>query len=158
MILGYNYLNIIFDGFKKIMSFIWGLIVGCGLGAISHAYFQNYKNNKKDTEHMLAQKNEDIALLFDDHPYLMNLLKSNLSDPEYKNIDEFFVVDKLAIMNSSIPRLRYDLSDEMLSLLEKLEQLDYIEQLEHDSLLYRMDREFIEDLNSFHLSRFKQSP
>ena len=52
-------------------------------------------------------------------------------------------------MNSSTPRLRYDLSDETLALVKKLEQLGYIERLEHDSLLYRMEEEFIKNLISF---------
>lgn len=131
------------------MSFLLGLLIGCGFGAMAYHYFLNYKSSDAHSNSMLTKKNNDMTVLFQHNPYLMNLIKSNLSDPEYKNIREFFVVDKLAIMNSSVPRLRYDLSDETLSLVQKLEEFDYIEQLDHDSLLYRMDEEFVEDINSF---------
>lgn len=131
------------------MSFLLGLLLGCGFGALGYHYFLNYSGAESHEGSVLAKKNNDMALLFQQNPYLMNLIKSNLSDPEYKNIREFFVVDRHAIMNSSVPRLRYDLSDETLALVEQLEAFAYVEQLDHDSLLFRMDEEFIEDLNSF---------
>ncbi|RUR13657.1 hypothetical protein [Legionella sp. km772] len=131
------------------MSFLFGLFIGCGLGAVGYHYYQQYKTNESPFNNQSTKKNNDMAFLFEHYPYLMNLIKSNLSDPEYKNIREFFIVDKLAIMNSSVPRLRYDLGEETLALAHKLEEFGYIERLEHDSLLYRMDEDFIADLNAF---------
>ncbi len=129
------------------MGFLLGLIIGCGLGALGYYYKERHTHYFSSSNRV--KNNKEMASLFKEFPYLMNLIKSNINDPEYKNIHEFFVVDKLAIMNSSIPRLRYDLSEEMLSLLKQLEELRYIEQLEHDSLLYHMEEEFIHDLRSF---------
>ncbi len=138
------------------MSFILGLLFGGGLGAFGYHYFQYYRANNVYSEGIVTKKNKDMVLLFEDYPYLMNLIKSNVNDPEYKNVREFFVVDPLAIMNSSVTRLRYDLSEETLSLLTNLEKLGYVEQLEHDSLLYQMDEEFIEDLNAFNPSMLSE--
>lgn len=131
------------------MSFLFGLLIGGGLGAVGHHYFQHYRANGSYSDGFFAKKENEMASLFKHYPYLMNLIKSNINDPEYKKVREFFVVDPLAIMNSSVPRLRYDLSDEALSLLKRLEELGYVEQLDHDSLLYRMEDEFIDDLSSF---------
>ena len=133
------------------MSFLFGLLIGGGLGAVGHHYFQHYRANGSYSDGFFAKKEKEneMASLFKHYPYLMNLIKSNINDPEYKKVREFFVVDPLAIMNSSVPRLRYDLSDDALSLLKRLEELGYVEQLDHDSLLYRMEDEFIADLNSF---------
>lgn len=130
------------------MSFILGLIVGGGLGAVGHYYMQQYRANRTNLELISNKKNNAMVELFEQYPYLMNLIKSNLTAPEYRNIREFFVVDKQAIMNSSVPRLRYDLSEEVLLLLKNLEQFEYIERLEHDSLLYRMGDGFVAQLKS----------
>lgn len=141
---------------KNIMSFLVGLVIGCGIGAVGHHYYQQYRINGSFSENFFAKENNEMAFLFEEYPYLMNLIKSNVNDPEYKNVREFFVVDKLAIMNSSIPRLRYDLSDETLALVNELEELGYVEQLDNDSLLYRMEDEFIMDLNSFNPESLKE--
>ena len=131
------------------MSFLFGMLIGCGLGAVGHHFYLQYKLNGSFSKGYLVRQEHEMVALFQQDPYLMNLIRSNINDPEYKKIREFFVVDKHAIMNSSTPRLRYDLSDETLALVKKLEQLGYIERLEHDSLLYRMEEEFIKNLISF---------
>jgi hypothetical protein len=125
------------------MSFILGLVFGCGIGAVGHYYLQQFRANCMDAQELAHTRKNDMVELFAQFPYQMNLIKSNLSDPEYKNIREFFVVDKTAIMSSSVPRLRYDLSEEVLSLVTNLEQLGCIERLEHDSLLYRIEEDFL---------------
>ena len=129
------------------MSFIFGLVLGCGIGAAGHYYLQQFRANRVNAQQISNKRNNDMVELFEQYPYLMNLIKSNLSDPEYRNIREFFVVDKTAIMNSSVPRLRYDLSEEILPLLKSLEQFEYIERLEHDSLLYRIEEDFVIQLH-----------
>lgn len=144
-----RYKNKISFFYVAIMSFILGLFIGCGVGAVGHRYWQQSSFNNSYSELMEGEKNNEITELFEHYPYLMNLIKSNLNDPEYNNIREFFVVDPSAIMNSSVPRLRYDLSDEMRSLLDRLEEYEYIEQLEHDSLLYRMEDDFVDQVLSF---------
>lgn len=130
------------------MSVIYSFLSGCCIGALGHYFWQHYKINNHHAQSVSAKKDEKVTHLFEQYPYLMNLIKSNVNDPEYKTIREFFVVDKLAIMNSSTPRLRYDLSDETLSLLKALEKLEYIQRLEHDSLLYRMTEDFVAHLKS----------
>jgi hypothetical protein len=131
------------------MSFIIGLFLGCILGAVAQYYLQQHRDTRQHSELIVDKNNQDMVHLFAQYPYLMNLIKSHINDQEYQEIREFFVVDPSAIMNSSVPRLRYDFSDEMLLLLEELEALDYIDRLEHDSLLYRMEEEFIEDVQQF---------
>lgn len=131
------------------MSFLSGLIVGCGIGAVGHYCWQHYVINKSHAELMSAQQKNDLAFLFEAYPYLMNLIKNNLCSIAYKNVCEFFVVDKSAIMNSLIPRMRYDLTDDMMALLKHLSAKGYIERLENDSLLYRMNEEFIIQLKNW---------
>jgi hypothetical protein len=131
------------------MSFILGLLLGCGLGALGYHYYQDRIKIREGSELVHHKNNNEMTSLFERYPYLMNLMKSNFNDPEYKQIREFFVVDQLAIMSSSVPRLRYDLSDEMTRLVNDLEDFGYIEQVEHDSLLYRIEEEFIELLRLF---------
>jgi hypothetical protein len=130
------------------MSFIYSFLIGCCVGAWGLYYWQQYHNNNQYSGSGQTKKDNQMTYLFEQFPYLMNLIKSNVNDPEYRNIREFFVVDPLAIMNSSIPRLRYDLSEEMLSLLSTLEKLSYIERLEHASLLYRISEDFVIHLKS----------
>lgn len=127
------------------MSFIVGLGVGSLLGAVGHYYFQQYSLDNKRTTFTHGGQIE-LSALFEEFPNLMDLFKRKISDKEYSSIREFFVVDPLAIMNTSQLRLRFDLSDELLSLLEKLEGLELIYQLEHDSLLYCMTEEFVSQL------------
>jgi hypothetical protein len=131
------------------MSFILGLLLGCGLGALGYHYYQDRIKIREGSELVHHKNSNDMTNLFERYPYLMNLMKSNFNDSEYKQIREFFVVDQLAIMSSSVPRLRYDLSDEMTRLVNDLKDFGYIEQLEHDSLLYRIEEEFIELLMLF---------
>jgi hypothetical protein len=130
------------------MSFILGLLIGCILGAVGHYFWQHCQLNQEGGSPPY-DKQHNIDSLFMQHPYIMNLIKSNLNDPEYKHLREFFVVEKEAIMNSSSPRMRYDFSDDMLLLLQSLKQFGYVEQLEHDSLLYRMDDVFVEHLRAY---------
>lgn len=129
-------------------SFFYGLLVGCISGAIGYSYVQKFTFNRGQ---LAKGKNhrDEINLLFEQYPDFMSHVKNNINDPEFKNIREFFVIDKSALMNSSIPRLRYDLSDEILPVLNKLEEAAYIEKLPNDSLLYKMNEHFISQVRAF---------
>lgn len=127
------------------MNFLTGLVIGCMLGAMIHYYLQQFTGSRREMKRSKERKHEWDAL-FNSHSPLMNQLKNDVNEPVYANIREFFVVDKAAIMNSSIPRLRYDLTDEIMPALQQLEALGYIQQLANDSLLYKMEDEFVRQL------------
>ncbi len=134
------------------MSFLFGLVVGCAVGALGHYSFQQYTGEREEEDLLDRDINDSIDSLFNDFPELMHDMNSALNDAQAPPAREFFVVDKEAIMTSSLTRLRFDLSEEFLYLLQRLEEAGYIEQLEHDSLLYRIDEEFIN-----HLALYNQS-
>ncbi|EHL29639.1 hypothetical protein [Legionella drancourtii] len=128
-------------------SFLTGLVIGCMLGAMIHCYLQKFTGNRREMERYKEKKNE-WDLLFNNYSLFMNQLKNDINEPMYANIREFFVVDKTAIMNSSIPRLRYDLIEEIMPALHQLEALGYIQKLPNDSLLYKMEDDFVTRLKA----------
>lgn len=129
------------------MNFLTGLVIGCMLGAMIHYYLQKFTGSRREMERNKEKKHEWDAL-FNSHSPFMNQLKDDVNEPLYANIREFFVVDKAAIMNSSIPRLRYDLTDEIMLLLPQLEALGYIQKLPNDSLLYKIEDDLVRQLKS----------
>ena len=134
-------------------SFSAGLVMGCMIGAIGQYCVQllflgggsngSIKKNEKQTA---------LNELFQAHSPFMEQFKKDINEPINAQIREFFVVDKMAIMNSSVPRLRYDLSEEIIPLLNQLEELGYIQMLPNDSLLYEINEQFIRDLNRMNAS------
>ena len=121
--------------------FINGLIVGLILGIFLSYYIQKWLNTRRDILAVKSKKNQDINFLFEHFPEFMNQIKTDLNDPAHKAITEFFVIDKVALMNSATPRLRYDLSETILPALNQLEALGLIEKIENDGLLYKITEE-----------------
>ena len=128
-------------------SFLTGLVIGCMLGAIIPYYMQKFMGSRREMERNREIKNEWDSL-FKTYSLFLTQIKNDINEPMYANIREFFVVDKTAIMNSSIPRLRYDLTDEIMPALHQLEALKYIQKLPNDSLLYKMEDDFVTQLKS----------
>lgn len=71
----------------------------------------------------------DLDKLFNDYSHFMNRIKNDVTHPNNKNIREFLVVEKEAILNSFVPRFRYELSPDILPALNRLEELGYIEKI-----------------------------
>ncbi|PJD95868.1 MAG: hypothetical protein CK426_06930 [Legionella sp.] len=130
------------------MSFLSGLLLGCIIGVVG--YYSIHRYFTQDQEEGVNSQEEDILSLFNDFPQEMQVLCAMLFMPEHQNIREFFVVDPSAIMNSATPRLRFNLSEGLLHLIARLEEWGCIEQLEHDSLLYKIEEDFFEDLMALH--------
>lgn len=128
-------------------SFLSGLLIGCFVGVVGFYYGQKFTDNRRNTEYY-KHKKIDWDKLFSDYPLFMNGIKTDINDSDCKNIREFFVVEKTALLNSSIPRLRYDLSEETLAAVAKLLELGYLEQLKNNCLLYKMHTDFIAQLKS----------
>lgn len=127
--------------------FISGLLIGC-LMTLGYQFIQRkWSANAKHTLNKHNKKNECVQL-FDEYPHFMSQLKTDLSDPAHRSIKEFFVVEPTALMNSSTPRLRYDLSENTVTVLKKIEQLGYISQVPNDSLLYKMSDDFVAVIKS----------
>ncbi|MDI1352641.1 MAG: hypothetical protein PSV35_07715 [bacterium] len=132
-------------------SFLYGFIAGCVVSGTCFIFLHLIRNSRTlafETE----QKNKSINLLFEEYADLMHLIKKSINEPEHQHIKEFFVVDKTAIMSSATPRLRFDLCEEIFPLLEQLQRLQHIEKISHDSLLYRMDEDFIRQLKTWESS------
>lgn len=55
-------------------------------------------------------------------------------------------------MNSSIPRLRYELSTEILAVLNRLEALGYIKKLKNNCLHFKVAEDFVIQLNSYEIA------
>ncbi len=128
-------------------SFLFGVLFGCtGTFAIQFL-IQNFSKNISASGKKQIKKDECSAL-FNVYPDFLNRIKNDIKNPAFNSVREFFVVEEMAIMNSSVPRLRYDLSDDILPALNKLEQLDYIARIPNDSLLYKIHDEFIQVLKS----------
>jgi gas vesicle protein len=123
-------------------SFLTGLIIGCIIGAIGQYCVKKLTGTRKKVEQNKAKQNEWDAL-FNTYPSVMEQMKRDINEPAHAGIKEFFVVDKSALMNSSVPRLRYDLSEEIIPALNRLEEAGYIQRVPNDSLLYKMDEDFI---------------
>lgn len=86
--------------------------------------------------------------LFNDYSHFMNIIKNDVTNPNNKNIREFLVVEKEAILNSFVPRFRYELSTDLLPALNRLEELGYIEKIKNNCLHYKIEEDFIMQLNS----------
>lgn len=123
-------------------SFVYGLVAGCLSGAVGKFYVQKLFDRTKKLE-----GNKSKQLEWDkidtDYPRFMNQLRLDINNPENKNIREFFVVDQNAVLHSQIPRLRYDLTEDILPAVNRLEHLGYIEKIKNNCLLYKMHEEFV---------------
>lgn len=127
------------------VSFLYGFITGCLTTAIVLYYVQKLIDNRNRTE-QIKNKKFDLDRLFNDYPDFMGTLKCYINDPNCVNIREFFVVDKNAILNSSIPRFRFELSEDILPVLKKLEDLGYIQKINNNCLLYKIGDNFMNQL------------
>lgn len=133
-------------------SFSAGLVMGCIIGAIGQYCVQLFLGSGGAGSIKKNEKQTALTELFQTHSHFMEQLRKDINEPVNAQIREFFVVDKMAIMNSSVPRLRYDLSEEIIPLLNQLEELGYIQMLPNDSLLYQINEQFISDLNRMNAS------
>ena len=136
-------------------SFSTGLVMGCMIGAIGQYCVHLFLGGSSIDSLKKNEKKTALNELFLTYSSFLEQLKNDFNEPANAQIREFFVVDKLAIMNSSVPRLRYDLSEEIIPLLNHLEDLGYIQRLPNDSLLYQINEHFIQDLNTMNSSQHK---
>ena len=127
-------------------SFLSGLLVGFFIGLASQYAIKTFVHNRTSREQEKKDKKIDWDKLFQEYPHFMNQIKADMVDPEQQNIREFFVVEQHALLNSAIPRLRYDLTEETLAAANKLKELGYVEQLKNNCLLYKMEEDFISQL------------
>ncbi|KTD08937.1 hypothetical protein Lgra_2172 [Legionella gratiana] len=127
------------------ISFIYGFFTGCFVTVIGRHCLQKFINPQQCSE-LIDTKKVGLDKLFNDYPDFMNTIKEDLTASNCKTIREFFVVDKDAILNSSIPRLRYELSAEILPALNRLESLGYIEKLKNNCLHYKIEEDFVSQL------------
>ena len=89
---------------------------------------RKFIGNRKQCEREQKNKKIDWDKMIQDYPIFMTQIKSDINDREYKNIREFFVVDQQTLLNSSLPRLRYELNEETITVVNRLKELGYIEQ------------------------------
>ena len=136
-------------------SFIIGFLLGFVACAVLQYAVQLFTDHQREVEEVVDKENE-LDLLFETHADFFSRLKDDLNDPINVNIREFFVVDKDAIMSSSVPRLRYDLSDDIVEVLERLDDLEYLERIPNGSLLYRMEEEFVDELRSMSVEELSE--
>ncbi|WP_454785218.1 hypothetical protein [Legionella sp. WA2024007413] len=129
-------------------SFLFGFLSGCFTTALGGWQVQKFVQNKNKTEHIKQKKILDLDKLFNEYSHFMSVIKNDVTNPNFKNIKEFFVVDKDAILNSSVPRFRYELSPDVLPALNRLEELGYIEKVQNNCLHYKIAEEFIMQLKS----------
>ncbi|MCW8409972.1 hypothetical protein OQJ13_13410 [Legionella sp. PATHC035] len=130
------------------ISFLFGFLTGCFTTALGGLKVQKFINNRKNMATIKNKKILDLNRLFDEFPQFMSAIKNDIKNPSHQNIREFFVVDKDAILNSSVPRFRYELSTEILPALNRLEELGYIEKLKNNCLHYRIEEEFVMQLQA----------
>lgn len=125
------------------ISFLYGFILGCLTTIIFSYGIKKLATNGKGHSERVKNKKIELEQLFMQHPDFMNKLKSDIDNPEYASIREFLVVDKNAILNASIPRFRYELSEDILPVLNKLEALNYIQSFKNNCLHYKMEEDFV---------------
>lgn len=130
------------------ISFLFGFLAGALTTALSGLQIQKFMNNRKNVARIKNKKILDLDRLFHDFPHFMSIIKNDINNPSHKDVREFFVVDKEAILNSFVPRFRYDLSTEIIPALNRLEELGYIEKLKNNCLHYKIEEEFIIQLQS----------
>ncbi|AUH72067.1 Uncharacterised protein [Legionella sainthelensi] len=133
------------------ISFVYGLFTGCFVTLIGQYFLQKFIIQRGCSEQINTKK-FDLDKLFNDYPDFMNAIKDDLTNTHYKDIKEFFVVDKDAILNSSITRLRYELSAEILVALNRLEALGYIEKLKNNCLHYKIMDDFVMQLEAYEIA------
>lgn len=129
-------------------SFLVGFLTGCLTTALGGWHVQKFIDNKKNTKKIKNKKILDLDKLFNDYSHFMNIIKNDVTNPNNKNIREFLVVEKEAILNSFVPRFRYELSTDILPALNRLEELGYIEKIKNNCLHYKIEEDFIMQLKS----------
>ncbi len=130
------------------ISFLFGFFTGSITTALGGLQVQKFINNRRNIGSIKNKKILDLGRLFNDYPHFMSVIKNDITHPNCKNIREFFVVDKDAILNSSVPRFRYELSADILPALNRLEELGYIEKIENNCLHYKIEEDFIMQLQA----------
>ncbi|WP_115709541.1 hypothetical protein [Legionella sainthelensi] len=133
------------------ISFVYGFFTGCFVTFIGQYFLQRFISQRGCSE-QINTKRFDLDKLFNDYPDFMNAIKDDLTNAHYKDIREFFVVDKDAILNSSITRLRYELSAATLVALNRLEALGYIEKLKNNCLHYKIVDDFVMQLEVYEIA------
>lgn len=128
------------------ISFLFGFLTGCLATGLGGWQVQKYTTNRKGALAIKNKKILDLDLLFQDYPHFMGLIKNDINNLVYKNVREFFVVDKEALINSSVPRFRYELTPDIMAPLNRLEELGFIEKLKNNCLHYKIEEEFIQQL------------
>lgn len=128
--------------------FIGGFIVGALTVTSGRYCLDGFLNHRRKSVDELEQKKLGMEMLFTDHPEFMTLFRNTINAPGCTDVREFFVVEKNAILNTSIPRFRFELSAETLPVLNKLEQMGYIQRLENNCLHYKISDECIVQMNS----------
>lgn len=133
-------------------SFIMGFLLGFSACAVLQ-YVAQFFTDRRDAREEQMEKENELDLLFETHFDFFNQMKNDVEDPTNAHVREFFVVNKEAIMSSSQPRLRYDLSDDVVDVLERLDELEYITRIPNDSLLYKIEEEFVDELRSLKVQK-----
>jgi gas vesicle protein len=136
-------------------SFLVGLVIGCIIGFIGNYLLHSMSGVRRRAE-IEQEKEDEWDAFITEYPAFIEQLQHDINEPVHAQIREFFVVDKNALMNSSIPRLRYDLSEDLLQALNKLEDLGYIYRLLNDALLYKMEEAFIKKLKHTDIANITQ--
>ena len=124
-------------------SFLYGFLAGCLVTIIVPYCMKKIGVDNEGSRESARNSKEALDALFLQHPDFMNALTSDINNPEYANIREFLVVDKHAILNASIPRFRYELSEAILPALSALEKLGYIQPFKNNCLHYKMMEAFV---------------
>jgi hypothetical protein len=113
----------------------------------SSIYGQKFTDSRRKAEN-IKDKLKRLKKLFGDFPEIMNEIKNDINNNQYKNIREFVVLEPIAIMNNTIPRFRYEKSVNIFPVLNSLEELEFIKKINQDPLIYQMNESFINQLRS----------
>lgn len=123
--------------------FLLGLLAGSTIGFFAGHGFKKIRSNDDSSTkpHGRSQALNDLMIQY---PEFMAQFASDVLSSV--TIKEFFVVDKEALLNSAQPRHRYDLNDDVLSVMTTLEHFKWISKIPNNCLLYKINEQLIVQL------------
>ncbi|QRN02967.1 hypothetical protein GH742_03295 [Legionella sp. MW5194] len=95
------------------------------------------------------QNYQNIKNLFKSYYSIMMEMKEDICNPQFHDVREFFVIEKIAILTFNKPVFRYDYTEKFLPLLNRLEEFKYITSVSNEFLHYKMSENFVELMKNF---------
>lgn len=133
-----------------LFSLAVGFVVGAFTGAAGHYLGEKYTDERR-TKLLNKQQDQEWSDLEMRFPKVIGEMKSDVNNPEFADVREFFIKSSRITVNRSKPSFEYhtDVHADLSAALAHLEELGYIVDITSgDCTKYRMREVFVDKLRN----------